>query len=302
MTLSRRRFLSITAAATLATPAQASALHRIRFQALGADCQITLPGTLPEAEQAVSAVRSDLEKVENAFSLYRATSQLVRLNRDGRLANPDPSFLHGLTLARRLHKATDGRFDPTVQALWHAQANGMEPAPVGLVDLLGTENGISFAKPGMAATFNGIAQGIATDRAIAILKAHGYRDVLANLGEFFGLGFPPSGRKWRIGVQNPVTNAIEVIMTPTPNAPAIATSEPRGTLVAGKPHIFDPLMQIGPRWASVTVRSTSAALADGLSTAIAAAPIADAKGILSGSDAVEAILIDAEGKPTRWSA
>ena len=302
MTLSRRRFLSITAAATLATPAQASALHRIRFQALGADCQITLPGTLPEAEQAVSAVRSDLEKVENAFSLYRATSQLVRLNCDGRLANPDPSFLHGLTLARRLHKATDGRFDPTVQAFWQAHANGTAPAPVGLADLSGNEHGIRFAKPGMAATFNGIAQGIATDRAIAILKAYGYRDVLANLGEFAALGLRPDGRLWQIGVRNPVTSSIETVLTPKPDAPSIATSEPRGTLVAGKPHIFDPLMRFGPRWASVTIRSTSAALADGLSTAIAAAPIADAKGILTGSDAVEAILIDADGYPTHWSA
>jgi thiamine biosynthesis lipoprotein len=47
---------------------------------------------------------------------------------------------------------------------------------------------IAFDRPGMALTFNRIAQGFATDRAAAALAAHGFGHVLVNVGEWRGLG------------------------------------------------------------------------------------------------------------------
>ena len=168
-------------------------------------------------------------------------------------------------------------------------------------NLVHDDTGIRFTKPKMSATFNGIAQGLATDHAVAVLENLGYRNVLANLGEFRALGQNPNGNPWRIGVQNPVNGTIATILSPTPSASAIATSEPRGTLIGGSRHIFDPFARPGDRWASVAVQANAAALADALSTAIAASPMAEAVTLLQNSTVTEAILIDTKGL-TRWQA
>lgn len=296
MKLNRRRFLTISAAAAVSSPVVAGDLQHIRFQALGADCQVTLPGARQSADQAVAAIRMELERIEQAFSLYRPDSQLMRLNREGFLRNPDPVFLDGLTKARDLSAATGGAYDPTVQTLWQANATGTPAGPVNWRDTRIEGVSVRFAQTGMSATLNGIAQGIATDRAVAVLKAHGYRDVLANLGEFAALGQHPDERDWQIGVQNPVTNDIATTLTPTPGAPAIATSEPLATMIAGQSHIFDPLGRPGQRWRSVTVQATSATLADGLSTAVAASPMKNAKALLQANHIQMAVLIDATGE------
>ena len=302
MILSRRRFLTISAAACMASNANAAPVHRISFQALGADCQITLPGSSGAAHHAVGRIRTEIEAIEQAFSLYRKNSQLSRLNRDGFLSEPSQTFLSGFQFAQALHAETGGAFDPTVQALWQAHATRTDPGPVGMSNLVHDKTGIRFTKPNMSATFNGIAQGIATDHAVAVLESLGYRNVLANLGEFRALGQNPNGNPWRIGVQNPASGTIATILSPTPTASAIATSEPRGTLIAGSPHAFDPFSRSGPRWASVTIQANAAALADGLSTAIAASPVAEAVTLLQNSIVTKAILIDTKGNLTRWQA
>src|SRR5262245_21420668 len=59
--------------------------------ALGAD--VTLP-VLHEnrrtAERAIDDAFAELERIEEAMSLYRPHSQLCRLNREGALDHPDP--------------------------------------------------------------------------------------------------------------------------------------------------------------------------------------------------------------------
>jgi thiamine biosynthesis lipoprotein len=42
--------------------------------------------------------------------------------------------------------------------------------------------------PGQALTFNGIAQGFATDLVVGELQAAGAEKVLANIGEYAGFG------------------------------------------------------------------------------------------------------------------
>src|SRR6056297_980450 len=173
-TISRRRFLTILAAAT-ALPATTMAeagipLHTWQGQALGA--RATLRLAHPDAAAISARVASEINRLEDVFSLFRPSSALSRLNREGTLEAPPFELLQCLSLAGRVHDATQGRFDPTVQPLWRVYADaaiaGRTPEPGALSrarDAIGW-SGVRFAPggitlaPGMALTLNGIAQGV----------------------------------------------------------------------------------------------------------------------------------------------
>ena len=289
MRISRRWFLAISATACF-VGGPARALHRERFVALGAEAEISLSGDGALAARAFVECRREVEAVEAAFSLWREDSVISRLNRHGRVRRPGSMFVELAEFAREIAELSHGGFDPTVQSFWQGD---------GIVDWRGLEVspfGARFTREGMSATFNGIAQGYAADRVIGVLERLGYRDALANLGEFRGIGEREPGGPWRIGVEHPLTGDIAEVIE---GAGAVATSEPRATLVRGQPHIFDPLARGGERWASVTVMAETGWRADALSTAIAAAPVEEAEDLLRRGKAKGAVLIDRVGRVRR---
>lgn len=282
--LNRRRFLTISAAA-LAVPAAArgaTAPAEWRGTALGASASMKLSGLEgAAAHREFRAVESELARLESIFSLYREESALSRLNREGRLDAPPPELLEVLTLAGAVHASTDGAFDPTVQPLWMAYAESrgnpddatLDTAHgrIGWSDLRLAPDAVQFERPGMALTLNGIAQGYITDRIAELLRAHGLRDVLIDMGEIAGLGQRPGGGGWQAGIATPEGQIVERV---TLSDRALATSAPLGTVLDGAGsvgHILDPVSG-RPATARrlVSVTADSAALADALSTAFCA--------------------------------
>ena len=252
--MNRRRFLALSAAA-LATPAQGQT--RWQGRAFGADCTLTLSGPTRQAEAALATLPALIEAIEADFSLHRP-SALNALNATGHLADPSPSFRALMDLAEAIHRLTDGAFDPTVQPLWQATAKGRpNTAPVGWHHV---RRGLGITlQPGMALTFNGIAQGFGADAVKAHLAAHGFTHALVDMGEVAALGGP-----FRLGLQDPTYGQLA---TRTLTSTAIATSSPKATLVNDHSHILHP-RGLPPLWSSVSVEATTAALADALSTAL----------------------------------
>lgn len=271
MTLNRRRFLSISATA-LALPSAALAQQTARWRgnALGAPATMTLSGiTSLQARPVFARLESEIARLERIFSLYRDDSALVRLNRSGQLHAPPPELLEVLTLADTLHRASGGAFDPSVQSLWQALATGGDAdqarTTLGWDGLRFDTGAVRFARPGMALTLNGIAQGYITDRIAALLRAQGLRDVLVDIGEVVALGQKPDGTSWRAGIAQPDRRIVHHVSL---RDRALATSAPQGTLLfGGQSHILDPSGE-GPRHQLVSVSADRAVLADGLSTAI----------------------------------
>ena len=285
--LPRRRFLAITAAA-VAGGLQARAatpLHRWRGVAMGAAASITLAH--PEPERVVALARAEISRLEAIFSLYRADSALSRLNAAGRLDAPPFDLLACLSLAAAVHRATDGRFDPSVQPLWalYAERHAQGTAPterelaatlhrVGWAQVHYTPAAIGFARPGMALTLNGIAQGYVADRVAERLVAEGLTDVLVDTGELYALGGHPDGGPWTAhldgtGAARPAPVRLRDL--------ALATSGPLGTAfdragVVG--HVLDPATgrPAAAGWRLISVTAPSAGLADALSTACCLLP------------------------------
>lgn len=259
--LSRRRFLAIAAAA-LATPAGAAPMLW-QGSGMGGALSVRLDGLPPARALRLQArIGAEVAHVESLFSLHR-DSALTRLNRDGRLAHPAPAFLGLCDLATRVHAATGGVFDPTVQALWQARVAGTGTAPVGWDRVSVTPREIRLP-PGMALTFNGIAQGFAADRIAALLRAEGLVHVLIDMGEVATLGPRADGTPWQAQVQGPDGAPLAAVALA---GRALATSSPMGTrLPDGSGHILHPAGG-APVWSTVAVSAPSAALADAMSTA-----------------------------------
>lgn len=256
--MNRRRFIAIAAAAA-ASPGRVMAEARWRGIALGAEAEITLRGE--GSDKALKHALATLRNAEAEFSLYRPESAISRLNRDGAI-RPTPTFRALADLCDRLHRETDGLFDPTVQALWTALAVGGGDADeaAALVDWSRVDLGeVIRLAPGQSLTFNGIAQGFAADLVSDALVEAGFAETLVNIGEFrAGAG------RWRIGVAAPDGALLDVVSL---TKGAVATSSPAATMIGGRSHILSANGR-QPMWSTVSVAAPSAALADGLSTAL----------------------------------
>lgn len=252
--IGRRRFLTIIAGAFAAGPAPAA---EWTGRALGADARILIRGGSAAAE-LLTDLRAEIARIEEIFSLFRG-SEIARLNRDGDvMASAD--LLDALTLARRVHDATGGVFDPAVQSLWHALADGAAPGPLRAFGGLVRAGRHLRLAPGEALTLNGIAQGIATDRVADLLANRGLGEILVDLGECraidgdfaLELADPQAGLLGRLTLRA---------------GRAMATSSPGALILAGgHSHIIGPQGQ-PPRWSTVSVEADTAALADAASTA-----------------------------------
>ena len=198
--------------------------------------------------------------MEQRFSLFQPASELVRLNRQGYL-QPSAPFAAIFDLADRAHRITEGLFDPSVQPLWQALAVGDDPTgAVALIgwDRLSFDRGTIRLAPGQALTFNGIAQGFATDAVADALADAGFENALVNIGELRA-----TGGDWRLAVEDPQYG---MLATRSLDRGAIATSSPLATPLGGGGHILHPTRT--PRWSTVSVEADRAAMADALSTGL----------------------------------
>jgi thiamine biosynthesis lipoprotein len=314
--ITRRRALTlIAAAAGLPLLArcdwgQTPTSFEWRGQALGAEARLIL--THPEAAAARRAAAlcvAEIARLEKVFSLFDPASEVSRLNRDGRLAASSHDLRVLLAEAQRFGALSAGAFDVTVQPLWRLYADHFadprhDPggpserridAARALVDYRKVElsrGRIAFAKPGMAVTLNGIAQGYITDRAADLLRESGFDNVLLQLGETRALGRPSAGRPWRVALPAPAggekVGLVLVNQAVAASSGAAGHFDPAGS----HHHLFDPASGASAaRTLAVTVIAGRATTADALSTALAVAPPEAGETILRAAGPARALVV-----------
>jgi thiamine biosynthesis lipoprotein len=232
-----------------------------------------------------------LRDIEGLFSLYDPTSILSRLNNTGSLLDPDPRFLALMHAADIGHRQTGGLFDPTIQPLWQALANGW-PSQTAMAtigwDRVQCDTGKITLDADQALTFNGIAQGFATDLITDHLGGLGMTETLVNIGEYRALGGP-----FQLGLSDPAAGHLGAR---TLHNTAIATSSPSAMALGRQSHILHPSHTA--QWSTVSVEATTATLADCLSTALCLAPRDQIAEVAKMPDISRITLVDFDGNLT----
>jgi thiamine biosynthesis lipoprotein len=298
--LSRRRFISISAVASASAIAGSLASGSrvfantnnkpVRWQgiAMGAKAELILDHPdHGKARSVIYQLEAEIRRLEKIFSLYDASSAVTELNQAGALTLPPIDLVRCLGDANQHSQITGGAFDISVQPLWELYARHFANSPN---DIKGPDNGeiatarelvnykairfdsqeVSFAKPGMKITLNGIAQGYMTDRIAELLKSSGFENVMIDIGEIRGLGHRADGNDWIVGIKAPDGSGRLTEKVPLRDQ-AMATSGSYGSRFSNDGihhHLFDPkLGQSAQIWDSISVIAETATKADALSTA-----------------------------------
>ena len=291
--LTRRRALTLFASAGgsafLSFPsAAAPQMSQWHGTALGGDVSLLLDGFDERlARRLINQAVDEIAHLEKIFSLYDKNSEISKLNSDGTLGSASSDLIEALMLSGFLHKQTDGAFDPTVQPLWTQQGGFQSDAYSSPVDnqkeVAALRSRIGFEHVrisgnrvdldnGAQITLNGIAQGFITDKIAHLFQQAGARHTLINLGEFCANGPKTDGTAWRIGLRDPMSAwQMEAYVSLTRGA--LATSSNLNGANGTWRHLFDPRTGAAAEtYASVSVQAPTAALADGLSTALFVTP------------------------------
>lgn len=285
--LHRREFLALGGSAFLLGLAPAYArgaapVTSITGEAFGTGWRVALPAgaDLPSLRAGLIAL---LDGIDLAFSPWRADSVIGRFNRSPAEAMPVTREIEEVTRAAlHIAEASGGRFDPTVGPLvarWgfgpiregEAPADGWRGIAMDGGHIVRKERGITL-------DLCGIAKGHALDRMVGLLLDVGQENFLVDLGgELAARGRHPSGRPWRVAIEDPrpgIEAAAEVVSLGTM---AVATSGDRiNAYDVGSrrySHIIDPATRepVAGAPASVSVLMANGREADGWATALMAA-------------------------------
>ena len=267
----------------------ASLVERVRVS-MGSEVRVSA-WTADEANalQAFEHVFQDFEFLDRLLSVWHETSDISRLNAAaGREpVKVDPITIDVLGIAHEVSDRTGGQFDVTFGALsglWkfdHDQDNrvphGTEIAKrLPLIDYRALEidakaNTAFLRRAGMRAHLGGIGKGFAVDRAALMLRSHGIHDFMIQAGGDLYVGGTHGGRPWRGAIKDPRADRIFAAIDLRNETLSTSGDYERFFIVNGRRyhHILDPdTGQPAGGSRSVTIVTTRAVMADGLSTGI----------------------------------
>ena len=275
---------------TLAVPINAETL-KLNGQTMGSYYAITIDGaTESNAAEIQTKIDAVLADVNRQMSTWDLDSEISRFNQSESTDwfPVSPGFAEVVLESIRLHKVTDGAFDPTVAPLidlWGFGAKRPESFPSQeAIDLARSKTGMQFidvqAEPpsirktrsDLTLNLSAVAPGHGTDRLSQQLTKLGYPSHVVDIsGEVRTGTFKANGEKWRVGVESPFGEIHRVIECAEVS---VSTSgnyrnyfEYKGVRYS---HTIDPATgqpMINPP-ASVSVLSDSCMTADGLATGL----------------------------------
>jgi thiamine biosynthesis lipoprotein len=260
-----------------------------------------------------AAIEDRLETILDEMSHWRADSVLGRFNRapGGTWCTLPADFAQVYEAALDVAERSGGAYDPAVGELVDLWGFGPEPA-----DAPPTDAALALAREragaahlaydratrrlrqpgGVRLDFSGIAKGFGVDTLGAVVREHGCRHALIEIGgELLGLGLRPDGDPWWVELETP-SEAIAPLRVALHQL-AVATS---GDYVRGR-HTIDPRSGRPVAHAmSVSVVHRSAMLADAWATALSVTPPGPMQALADGEGlAVRAILRTAD-TPVEW--
>ncbi len=189
------------------------------FKAMGSPCELQFyAGVADQAQMVASTAIADVERLEQRYSRYRASSFLSEINQvasRGGSISVDEETAGLLNYAATCHAQSDGLFDITsgiLRQAWDFKSGTLpqEQQIQALLSRIGWHKlrwqapVLDFPVPGMELDFGGIVKEYAADRIATLCQNLGIRHGFINLGgDIRIIGPQPDGAPWNIGIQHP---------------------------------------------------------------------------------------------------
>ena len=212
----------LSAASCGRTPTEAHLIERTH-QTMGTELRVSVwTADDARADEAVSAVFGEFDRLDAIMSVWKDGSDIVRLNAAaGDHAVPvSPETREVLGIAHQISEQTGGVFDVTFAALsglWKFDAQDKDGSVpdrreiqkrlplINYRDLV-VENSAGTAllrRQGMRVNLGGIGKGYAVDRGVDILRRKGLRDFMIQAGGDMYVAGKRGDRAWRLGIRDP---------------------------------------------------------------------------------------------------
>ena len=175
-----------------------------------------------QASEYFEIAFDEIERVEEALSDYRPTSELSRINRlaANETVTTDPEVFKFLQTSMDFSQKSDGAFDITVGPLMRAwgffRGRGHYPTAEELsaarkstgwehVHLDSQKRTVHFDMRGMSLDPGGIGKGYVVERVVNLLREAGVKTALIDAGSstIYAMGAPPGKSGWTIQVPRP---------------------------------------------------------------------------------------------------
>jgi thiamine biosynthesis lipoprotein len=189
-----------------------------RVRAMGSTAHVLI-GDAPDG--LLDWARRELEALEQCWTRFRPNSELSELHRHADAWHPvSARLLLALTSAADLHRATGGRFDPTIHdALERAgydrsfelidrttnEEFAAEPAPGFAQVRIDLQHSRVRLPSAVRVDLGGVGKGLAADLVARGLVERGARHALVSIGgDMRACGEPPASGAWDIPVEHPL--------------------------------------------------------------------------------------------------
>ena len=232
-----------------------------------------------------------LRDINKQMSTWDEESEISKLNRNksDSLIKVSADLYSVIKESLKISKKTQGAFDVTIfdlMSLWGfgPRANNDYPSDSMILNALKSsgwekltleDEGLSKKNPNLKLDLNAIAKGYAVDKVHQKILEMGFKDVFIEIGgEVKCSGQNKFKKKWRVGVEDPISSSKNIIKVINLEDRAMATSGnyrnfvDLNGLILG--HTLDPRIgkPIKSEVLSVTVISSSCMRADAWATAL----------------------------------
>jgi thiamine biosynthesis lipoprotein len=270
------------------------------------------------AEECLTAVCDEVDRLEKTLSRFLPQSDISRINRSAGIRCEDVSLdtIQVLSQAVDFSGTCPGCFNVTIGplvTLWSRNKDASTPPDASSIrrvlplvndqDLMldPRQSTARLTKVGQSVDLGGIGKGFAGDRILEVYREYGISSAYSNLGgNVVTLGSKPDGSPWHVGIQHPrlendLIGAVAVV------GQTVVTSgdyQRHFTDSQGKRyhHILNPATGYPAQSGliSVSVISEQSLAADALSTILFVAGMEKGHAFLESFAQTEAIFVDSE--------
>ena len=272
------------------------------------------------AEESLTAVCSEIARIEKLISRFIPGSEISRINQSAGV-NPEKVSLETfqvLSKAIDFSRCCPGCFDVTIEPLVHlwnqGKASLSEPDENRIHQVLSLVNDrdlildpwdmtAGLRSIGQAIDPGGIGKGFAGDKILEIFKEFGVTSAYSNLGgNVVTLGSKPDGSPWRIGIQHPRQENRIIASVAVENQSVVTSGDYQRYFIDSRGrrhhHILNPATGYPAESGliSVSIVSDKSLTADALSTIMFVAGMKKGYEFLNRYPDTEAVLIDSDVK------